>query len=43
MFAEHKIDACIHLAGLKVVGESVESWSIMKIILLDTCTCVRAV
>lgn len=24
VFAEHKFDACIHFAGLKVVGESVE-------------------
>ena len=24
VFAEHKLDACIHFAGLKAVGESVE-------------------
>lgn len=24
VFAEHKFDACIHFAGLKAVGESVE-------------------
>ncbi len=34
VFAKHQIDACIHFAGLKAVGESVEKpWEYYEIIL----------